>query len=132
MCVVWCLCVCVHVHEMEKAVALCRGRALLSLVGVGGGGVGRGRRGYVNGAAVRAAEGFEWRGGVGGGELQAARSLTEPPARNAEEKIKIQPSSEPCEPNTTCRRPRPPLSSVPPSPLSFTPTLLHSRTLLPK
>lgn len=116
-----------HVHEVEKAVALCRGRALLSLVGVGGGGVGGGRRGYVNGAAVRAAEGFEWRerlgvGGVGG--LQAARSFTEPPARNTEEKIKIQPSSEPCEPNTTCRRPPP--SAVPPSP---SPSLLHSSTL---
>lgn len=73
---------------MEKAVALWRGRALLSLVGGGGGGVGGGRRGYVNAAAVRAAQGFEWRGGVGrgGGGLQAARSFTEPPARNAEEK----------------------------------------------
>lgn len=75
LCVVWCLCVCVHVHEMEKAVALCRGRALLSLVGVGGGGVGGGRRGYVNGAAVRAAEGFEWRGGVGGDSRQPGPSL---------------------------------------------------------
>lgn len=65
-----CLCVCVHVHEVEKAVALWRGRALLSLVGGGGGGVGGGRQGYVNAAAVRAAEGFEWReeGRVGGGD----------------------------------------------------------------
>lgn len=51
-----------HAHEVEKAVALWRGRALLSLVEGGRGrGVGGGRRGYVNGAAVRAAEGFEWR-----------------------------------------------------------------------
>lgn len=27
---------------------------------VGGGGVGRGSRGYVNGAAVNVAQGFEW------------------------------------------------------------------------
>lgn len=58
---------CVYVHEVEKAVASWRGRALLSLA-VGGGG-GGGRRGYVNGAAVRAAEGFEWRGGTPGSQV---------------------------------------------------------------
>lgn len=42
--------------------------AIISCGRVGGGG-GGGRRGYVNGAAVRAAEGFEWRGGTPGSQV---------------------------------------------------------------
>jgi len=108
----------VYVREVEKAVALWRGRALLSLAW--GEGVGGGTRGYVNGAAVLAAEGFEWRG-----ELQAARSFTEPPARKHRggEERRIQASSGPCEPNTTLRRPLCPPSLHPP--------LLHSSTPSP-
>lgn len=58
-----CLCVWARAHEVEKAVASRRGGMLCyrwSGWWCGGGGVG-GSRGYVNGAAVNPAQGFEWR-----------------------------------------------------------------------
>lgn len=107
-------CVSGRAREVEKAVAFggVGGHVPLSLacaVGRCGGGVGRGSRGYVNGAAVNVAQGFEWRWwrrkppgwGWGGNSRQPGL-----PVSRTEEK-------RPCEPNGTRRCPH---SSPPPPP----------------
>lgn len=84
-------------------------------------------RGYVNGAAVLTAEGFEcreWVEGWGWWFLQAARSFTDPPAREADERRKIQPRNKPSE--AKHKPASSPLFTVPPS---HTPLLLRSATL---
>lgn len=90
-------------------------------------------RGYVNGAAVLTAEGFEcreWVEGWGWWFLQAARSFTDPPAREADERRKIQPRNKPSE--AKHKPASAPSVHCPSIPHSSAPPLRHFSPLFPQ